>query len=145
MNKTWKYLLPAVLIALASPSKADEAQKISYNIETAAVASGGSHTPSWLVSNKHGLASLNPNNGYLSAGLFRDFDQTKGFTWAYGLELTGAWNHSAPLIVQQFYGDIKYNCWELSIGSKERYSEGKYASASTNMHRRHGSSTDGYK
>ena len=130
MNKTWKYLLPAVLIALASPSKADEAQKISYNIETAAVTSGGSHTPFWLVSNKHGLASLNPNNGYLSAGLFRDFDQTKGFTWAYGLELAGAWNHSAPLIVQQFYGDIKYNCWELSIGSKERWSEGKHRTLS---------------
>lgn len=83
-----------------------------------------------MVSNRHGLSSLKNNSANLSAGLFRAFDEKRKFTWAYGIELAGAYNYTAPFYVQQLYADAKYNCWELSIGSKERWSEGKHPTLS---------------
>ena len=107
-----------------------EWDKISYNIQTDIVASTGQHAPFWLVSNRHGLSSLEKNNANLSIGLFRDFDKKQGFTWAYGAEFAGAYSYYSPFYIQQLYADVKYNCWELSIGSKERWSEGKHRTLS---------------
>lgn len=120
-------LLP---FALSLSAKDNEFNKIGYELQTGITVSGGKHTPFWLVSNRHGLSSLTNNNAYLSAGLFRDFDKKRGFTWAYGAEIVGAWHYTSPFYIQQLYGDIKYNCWELSIGSKERWSEGKHRTLS---------------
>ena len=103
----------------------NEWDKIAYTLQTDIVASNGKHAPFWLVSNRHGLSSLENNNANLSLGFFRDFDNKKGFTWAYGAEIAGAWHYTNPFYVQQLYAELKYNCWELSIGSKERWAEGK--------------------
>lgn len=107
-----------------------EWSKMNYTIQTDVVASMGKYAPFWLVSNRHGLSSVENNNANLSLGVFRDFDKKKGFAWAYGSEIVGAWHHDSPFIVQQLYADVKYNCWELSIGSKEHYSEGKHQTLS---------------
>ena len=103
-----------------------EWDKIGYTLQTDIVTSTGKHAPFWLVSNRHGLSSLDNNNANLSLGIHRDFDKKKGFTWAYGAEIAGAWHYIEPFYIQQLYADIKYNCWELSIGSKERWAEGKH-------------------
>lgn len=107
-----------------------EWSKINYEVQTDVVVSTGKHAPFWLVSNRHGLSSLENNNANLSLGFFRNFDKKRGFTWAYGAEVAGAYNYYAPFYVQQLYADVKYNCWELSIGSKERWSEGKHRTLS---------------
>ena len=117
-------LLFPLLVCAQEQTNENEWSKIRYELQTDVVASVGKHAPFWLVSNRHGLSSLENNNANLSAGLFRDFDKKKGFTWACGAEFAGAWNYTSPFIVQQLYADVKYNCWELSIGSKERWSEG---------------------
>lgn len=111
-------------------ARANEWDKIQYNIQTEMVASHGKNAPFWLVSNRHGLSSLENNNANISAGLLRQFDKEKKFTWAYGIELAGTYNYTAPLFIQQLYADIKYSCWELSVGSKERWSEGKHKTLS---------------
>lgn len=111
-------------------TQTSEWEKVNYAIQTDIVASTGKHTPFWLVSNKHGNSSLENNNANLSFGVYRDFDKKKGFTWAYGAEFIGAWHYTAPFYIQQLYADLKYNCWELSIGSKERWSEGKHRTLS---------------
>lgn len=126
MKNRRKYLLLPMLFTLPLLAQTSEWDKISYAIQTEAVVSTGKHAPFWLVSNRHGLSSLDNNSANLRAGLFRAFDTKKGFTWAYGIDLAGAYNYSSPFYVQQLYADIKYNCWELSIGSKERWSEGKH-------------------
>lgn len=108
----------------------NELEKVGYTIQADVVTSSGKYAPFWLVSNKHGLSSLENNNANLSIGIARDFDKKKGFTWAYGAEIAGALNHTSPFYLQQLYADVKYNCWELSIGSKERESEGKHSSLS---------------
>ena len=126
-----KLLLGAFLLCLTLPLQAgDEFHKIRYDLQTAATLSSGKHAPFWLVSNRQGETSLTHNQAYLSAGLYRDFDKTQKFTWAYGIELIGAWHHTSPYYVQQLYADLKYHCWELSIGSKERWSEGKHRTLS---------------
>ena len=123
------FLLPLFVCTQAQTS-VSEWSKIGYEIQTDIVASTGKHAPFWLVSNRHGLSSLENNNANLSLGFFRHFDQKKGFTWAYGAEIAGAYNYYAPFYIQQLYADVKYNCWELSIGSKERWSEGKHRTLS---------------
>ena len=126
-----RLFLVALLLCLTTYLRAnDELSKISYEIQSNATISAGKHAPFWLVSNQHGMASLENNSAHLGVGLFRDFDQKSGFTWAYGAEIIGAWNYSSAYYLQQLYADVKYNCWELSIGSKERYSEGKHRTLS---------------
>ena len=118
------FLFPLLVFAQGR-TELSEWNKISYTLQTDIVATKGKNAPFWLVSNRHGLSSLENNSANLSLGFFRDFDQKKGFTWAYGAEIAGAYNYYAPFYIQQLYADVKYNCWELSIGSKERWSEGK--------------------
>ncbi|MBQ8220725.1 MAG: hypothetical protein IJZ31_05910 [Bacteroidaceae bacterium] len=129
MKHKWFYIL-LLLLASSLYTQADEWSKIHYEVQTHAVTSAGKNAPFWLVSNRHGLSSLEGNNANLSLGIFRAFDKHIGLTWAYGLELAGAYNHTAPFYIQQFYADLKYNCWELSFGSKERWSEGKHRTLS---------------
>ena len=123
-------LLFPLLVCAQVQTYESEWSKIRYELQTDVVASAGKHAPFWLVSNRHGLSSLENNSANLSVGIVRDFDKKKGFTWAYGAEFAGAWNYTSPFIVQQLYADVKYNCWELSVGSKEYWSEGKHRTLS---------------
>lgn len=124
-------LFLSLLLTLSAQAQTNEWEKIKYEIQTDAVASYGKHAPFWLVSNRHGLSSFKNYSANLSAGLFRDFDTKRGFTWAYGADIAGAYNYTSPFYIQQLYADVKYNCWELSIGSKERWSEGKHRTLSS--------------
>ena len=123
-------LLIPIQIFAQEQTHASEWSKVGYEVQTNIAVSTGKYAPFWLVSNRHGLSSLENNNANLSLGIFREFDQKAGFTWAYGAEIAGAYNHYSPFYVQQLYADVKYNCWELSIGSKERWSEGKHRTLS---------------
>lgn len=130
MNHLRIFILFMILMTLPVKAQKDELEKIRYEIQADAIASKGAHSPFWLTSNRHGLSSLENSSACLSAGIYRDFDKKKGFTWAYGIELAGTLNHISPFYIQQLYADIKYNCWELSIGSKERWSELKHRTLS---------------
>lgn len=96
---------------------------LNYKIETSATLSGGEHTPFWLVANKHGLSSIRKNNAYLDAGIFRDMEKDKDFSYALGLEMVGASRFTSKFFIQQAYADVRYRWLQLSIGSKERGSE----------------------
>lgn len=124
-RKIFIALYALLLPFLSIKSQEVEWGNIRYDIQTDIVSSTGEHAPFWLTSNHHGLTSMENNNANLSIGLFRDFTPKKGFAWAYGAEVIGAWKYASPLYLQQLYADIKYNSWELSVGSKERWSEEK--------------------
>ena len=134
MKKIRQSLLLLLLLSfpllISAQERASEWDKISYTFQTDVTASAGKHTPFWLVSNRHGLSSLENNNANLGIAIQRNFDKKHGFTWAYGAEIAGAWHYTKSFYVQQLYADLKYNCWELSIGSKERWSEGKHRTLS---------------
>ena len=120
MNLAIKLILP-ILLVLAIPMQAQKNEwgKIRYEVQAEAVATNGEHAPFWLTSNRHGLSSLQNYSTSLSAGLFRDFDKKRGFTWSYGVELAGAWNHPSPFYIQQLYADVKYNCWDWACVGRE--------------------------
>lgn len=96
---------------------------LNYKIEASAVFSGGENAPFWLSANRNGLSSVENNNGYLRAGIFRPMEKEKKFSYALGLDLAVAYNFTSTFVVQQAYADLKYSFLELSVGSKERNPE----------------------
>lgn len=123
-------LFQMLLFILPVQAQKSEWNNIKYKIKAEAVASKGECSPFWLVSNRHGLSSLENINASLSIALFRDFKKKNRLDWSYGVELAGALNHSSPFYIQQLYADIKFNNLVLSIGSKERNPEGKHPTLS---------------
>lgn len=127
------FITSLIIITFTSYSYAQSYQSINkdssslfkglkYKIESAANVGNGEHSPLWLNANKQGLSSINKNNAYVAAGIFKPMDSKK-FAYSYGLELAGAHNFTSDIIVQQAYLDLKYRNIQLSIGSKERDGE----------------------
>lgn len=95
-------------------------RNLHYNVEVQASASKG-HTPLWLNANKYGLSSLQSTNGYVRAAVERPLSTDSVHRWGigYGLDIVGAYHHTAKAIVQQAYVDVRWLKGVLSIGSKE--------------------------
>lgn len=115
-----KLCLVAVVACAFSASAIDS---LRYSVEGEVSFSNGQNTPFWLVNNMQGLSSIKKNNGYLRAGIFRDIEKDKRFSWGAGVDLAGAYNFTSSFIVQQLYAEIKYRCLGAMIGSKEIYGE----------------------
>lgn len=116
-------IVALALTALSVPVSAQFAKGLNYQVEAATVFSGGENAPFWLTANRYGLSSIEKNNGYLRAGIFRPIEKNKKFSYALGLDLATAYNFTSVFIVQQAYVDLKYRWIELSVGSKERPTE----------------------
>jgi len=99
--------------------------QVTYKIESEVNISHGDHSPLWLNANKQGLSSIEKNNAYINAGIFKPMFSTndKRITYSYGLEMAGAYHLTSNMIVQQAYLDLKYRGIQLSMGSKERNGE----------------------
>ena len=95
---------------------------LQYNAETNIIAGNGEFTPFYLMNNRGGVISFTPNNGYLRAGVSKKIDNDKRFSYGFGIDLIGSYNNDATIYLQQLYGEIKYRCLGLMIGSKEQYS-----------------------
>lgn len=111
-------LFVASLLSL-TPFGVSAIDGMHYKVEGQVSFSTGENTPFWLVSNREGLASIEKNNGYFRAGLFREVEKEKRFSWGAGVDLACAYNFSSSFIIQQLYGELKYRCLGLTIGSKE--------------------------
>lgn len=96
-----------------------------YNVETSVNVGSGDYAPLWFTSNRFGLSSEEPNSGYLRAGI--EYNKSLKHRWhiGAGLDLAGAFNSTSGFRIQQAYADFSWRVLNLSIGSKERYSEGK--------------------
>ena len=99
-------LMSGILALCHLAAKADN-DSIRYEAETVATFSGGEYTPFWLMNNLQGLGSPTKNNGYVRAGVFKDIDRDKRFSWGAGVDLAAGWNMTAPFSVHQLYGEIK--------------------------------------
>ena len=109
-----------ISLLLILPIHAQFTKGMNYSVETGITFSGGEYNPFWLSANKYGLSSVEKNNGYLRAGIFRPVEQEKRFSYGFGVDLAGAYNFTSNFIIQQAYVDLKYTVLELSVGSKER-------------------------
>lgn len=116
-----KICLPFMaILLLVYPLHAQFTKGMNYSVEAGASFSGGAHTPLWLNAGKYGLSSIEKNNGYLRARIFRPLEEDRHFSYAFGIDLAGAYRFTSPFIVQQAYVDLKLYFLRLSIGSKER-------------------------
>ena len=91
----------------------------TYNIESEAITGIGANTPFWMMSNRHGIASIDKNNGYLRAGVFNTTNVSNSLNFHFGLDIVETHNYTSKFILQQAFCDIDYKKFELSIGSKE--------------------------
>ncbi|MDE6297741.1 MAG: capsule assembly Wzi family protein [Muribaculaceae bacterium] len=121
MSKLYRFLLALTLLITAGSLNvaAEWNDSIRWKAEIGAAFSGGEHTPFWIANNNYGLSSVKKNNAYLRLAAFHDLDTTKRFTWGAGADLAVAARFSSVFVVQQLYGEVKYRCLNLLVGSKE--------------------------
>ena len=93
---------------------------LDYKVEMSGNAATGTYAPLWLTANRYGLASQEPNSGYLRAGVCYNKSMKHNWRLETGLDLAGAVNQTAPFVVQQAYADLSWRMLTLSVGSKER-------------------------
>ncbi len=91
-----------------------------YSVTLNGSVSAGAHTPFWLVSNRHGLASLEHDNGYLRAGFYRRADSTRTWRWEFGVDLAVACRYRSAFNVQQLYAGVGWRWLSLTAGARER-------------------------
>lgn len=80
----------------------------------------GTYAPLWLSSNRYGLSSVEPNSGYVRAGI--NFDKELRHNWQIqaGLDVAATANQTADFVIQQAFADFSWKFLRLSVGSKER-------------------------
>lgn len=114
------FLLLSLLLSLPLFfANAEWNDSIRYKAELSASFAAGEHTPFWMANNQYGLSSITRNNGYIRAGVFHDMDTAKRFSWGAGADLAVAARFTSTFVVQQLYGEVKYRCLNLLLGSKE--------------------------
>ena len=123
MRKSFPIITLVAGLSMLMSTSAYAIDGLHYRTEGAVSFSSGENTPFWLLNNKQGLSSIEKNNGYLRAGIFRDIDKDQKFSYGFGADLAVAYNFTSSFIIQQLYADIKYRCLGLSVGSKERVGE----------------------
>ena len=124
LRRGYPLFVGLLLLAVGMSASAQErSDTLHYKIEAGGGIGKGDYTPFWLTANKHGFASVHKNYAYLRAATFYASDASKDFHVEAGLDMAVAYNFDASYYLQQAYADLNYRCLQLSIGSKERWSE----------------------
>lgn len=95
-----------------------EGDSIRWECGITADFSDGPYNPFLFSANRYGLSSVKPNNGVVTLGAYRDMDTKQTFSWGAGVEVGVPWNYTSSIVVQQLYGEARYRCLNLMIGSK---------------------------
>ncbi|MGM9688479.1 MAG: capsule assembly Wzi family protein [Alloprevotella sp.] len=111
-----------LLFFLLSGSLSASAQSdLSWEVAMQSTNSSGDYTPLWLNANKHGLSSLDKNNGYLMGGVKKSMqaDSLKRWSYGFGASLAATYNFTSPVVVQEAYAEGRWLKGVLTVGSKE--------------------------
>lgn len=111
----------AITAVAALPVEAERPDTIRWSAGVNADFSHGPDNPFWLVSNRQGLSSVTPNNGYVRLGAFKDEKHDRDFSWGAGVDIAVPWNYTSRFVLQQLYGEVRYRCLDLMVGSKEMW------------------------
>lgn len=112
LTATFAFLITAVYAQLDTDLK--------YRVELGATAGGGTYAPLWFTANRYGLSSVEPNSGYMRAGIAYEKEMRHNWKIAAGIDLAGTVNHQKAFNIQQLYADFSWKVLTLSIGIKER-------------------------
>lgn len=93
---------------------------INYQVDMQGAVSKGK-TPLWLHSNKYGLGSLQPTNGYMRASMIRPLATDTFYNWGigYGADVVLPYHYTSKVVVQQAFVEARWLHGALSVGSKE--------------------------
>lgn len=104
----------------STTEKPNFSENINYRYELQTSFSDG-YTPLWLNANKHGLSSIESNNGYIRGSIERPLATDDSHRWGigYGVDLAGAYNYTTKIIIQQAYVEGRWKHGVLTIGQKD--------------------------
>ncbi len=128
MRKLWISILSLIMMV---PAYSQFFKNSEYMVRMGGELGKGDHNPFWFNANKHGVSTINNNNGYLRASVMRPFDLNKDFTYSWGVDLVGGVHYNSAVYLQQLYFSLKYKPLMLEIGSIEREPELKNPYLST--------------
>lgn len=117
-----KYFILIIMLLLASSGLRAQGKfsDMEYRLELQASVADG-RTPLWLNANKHGLSSLDAQNGYARAALMRPLGADSARRWGvgYGVDAVLPVNYTSKLIVHQAFAELRWLKGVLSVGAKE--------------------------
>ena len=113
-------LTTAIALLTGGIPYAQSDTELEYRVEMGATAGGGTYAPLWFTANRYGLASTEPNSGYLRAGIAYEKELRRNWKIAAGMDLAGAINQEKSFNVQQLYADLSWKVLTLGVGIKER-------------------------
>ena len=92
---------------------------LEYRVEFQSTLSSG-YTPLWLNANRHGLSSMEEENGYLRASLIRPLalDSLRNWGVGYGVDVALTHHFTSDWVMQQCYLEGRWLKGTLTIGSK---------------------------
>ncbi len=113
-------LLLSLLSGSALHAQTADSTSFVYRVELDATAGSGTYAPLWFTGNRYGLSSVQPNSGYLLAGIAYEKQFPRDWRIEAGLDLTAAVHHAQNVAIHQIYSDFSWKKLTLSIGSRER-------------------------
>ena len=94
-------------------------KSLTLDLSTEVSAGSGSYNPYYIVSNRHGIASPRPNNGYFRADLEGSLSKGSLFFNA-GIDLQASMKAYSPFYIQQLYVEgVWKQTLAIMIGSRE--------------------------
>ncbi|MBQ8423470.1 MAG: hypothetical protein IJY36_04350 [Coprobacter sp.] len=109
-----------ILLLLAIVSLPTNAQfHLNYKVEANVIAGSGDNTPFYLMNNRGGTISFNPNNGYLRVAIDKSVDTSRRFSYGLDVDILTSYNDDIPAYAQQAYFNAKLYCFDIMVGSKE--------------------------
>lgn len=148
ISRNMKTLISACLLLLAVPINgqaqlASLIDTVNLTAEFTGTLNGHHYSPYWMANNRYGLSCVEDNWAMMRVGAFHDiggpgannydpFNLNPGNTpttiknWqtGWGADFAYITGSDARMVVQQLYADIQYKKVRLSIGAKQRPSEG---------------------
>jgi Capsule assembly protein Wzi len=110
-------LASLILIFTFSVQLKAQIENLEYSFETGAVLSSGENLPFWLLSNRYGQLSNDPNQIFGKFSLKQELQEDKRFDIAYGISLNGRLDNNADAYFEEWYARVKYRFLRLDIGS----------------------------
>lgn len=112
----------AALVPIGADAQIDGlADNIEYKVEMEGSFSDGDVAPFWFSSGRYGLSSIEPNSGYLRAGISRalESDSLSDWKFGYGVDFAVPVNYTSDVVVQQLYGVAQFRNCLLTVGARE--------------------------
>lgn len=133
MKKNYPFYIILFLFSIICvPSFAGgDGESIQFAVSTNVNAGTGNYAPFWFTANRQGLSTTSPTGAYARVSAIRPFDEGKTFAWSYGADVAAAYNYPSLFDVHQLYAEARLFCWQLSVGSKEHWAQGKNPLLST--------------